>query len=172
MHKIYELEASINSIVLQMIAGVGKLRVSASETNAFSHWAQLFASWIKIRLKLQSIQNAATVVNAILPSLTTTVIFTFMIFFMEVLRLLLLRKSHFGFFGILYCFYAFILSDVQYRIYALYSIPYLGPLEEGLSDFRDRTEEVKKGHAFEELTGRFALDKVFFRYSPQSAVHQ
>lgn len=65
----------ITGLVLQLISGVGKLRVSGAENHAFRVWATEFAGQRRVTFKLGRVQNFLMVINAGYPVLSSLVIF-------------------------------------------------------------------------------------------------
>src|SRR5690606_22585917 len=71
----FQLRGRITGLVLNLLTGVTKLRVSGSEQHAFRIWAQQFASQRRISFKVGNIKNAAMVFSTIFPVLSSIAIF-------------------------------------------------------------------------------------------------
>src|SRR5690606_20090468 len=71
----FQLRGRITGLVLNLLTGVTKLRVSGAEQHAFRIWAQQFAAQRRISFKVGTIQHAAEVFSAIFPVLSSIAIF-------------------------------------------------------------------------------------------------
>ncbi|MBF4692599.1 NHLP bacteriocin export ABC transporter permease/ATPase subunit [Fusibacter ferrireducens] len=71
-----EVTNKISGLVLQIIGGVSKFRVSGSETRAFYKWATAFAEQRKIAFKKETLQNFSTTFNTVFPVITSMVLFS------------------------------------------------------------------------------------------------
>ncbi|MDE3045517.1 MAG: ATP-binding cassette domain-containing protein [Verrucomicrobiota bacterium] len=65
-----DIQGNIRALLLQMISGIGKLRVAGAEKNAFSHWASLFSRHKTLQLRERNLQTLATTFSTIFPLLT------------------------------------------------------------------------------------------------------
>jgi ATP-binding cassette subfamily C protein len=65
----------ISSLVLQLIAGVAKVRVSAAENHAFRVWAQKFSSQKSLGFSIGQIQNVVGTLSSAFPVLSSLGIF-------------------------------------------------------------------------------------------------
>lgn len=63
--RLAHLEGRLQSLVLQLVTGIAKLRLSASEDRAFARWAQLFAQDRRIGLAAARYGNLQAVLNAL-----------------------------------------------------------------------------------------------------------
>lgn len=70
LRKSLEIQGKIRGFVIQMIGGVGKLRVAGAEKNAFSYWASFFSQDKTLQLQARTAQNIVSTVAIILPMLT------------------------------------------------------------------------------------------------------
>ncbi len=77
------LQGKITGMVLQLIAGVGKLRVSGAENHAFRIWAREFSQQRRIEFIIGRIQNAVQVFNAGFPVAASMAIFFTLIWLMQ-----------------------------------------------------------------------------------------
>ncbi len=71
---LYTAVGRIAGEILQLITGVGKLRVAGATRRAFAAWADLYAEQARLRVKAQSRANAASVFGTGFHSLATLVI--------------------------------------------------------------------------------------------------
>lgn len=62
-----EIEGRLSSMVLQLLSGITKLRVSGAEGRAFSIWARDFVKKRALGIKARKIENAMEVLNIIYP---------------------------------------------------------------------------------------------------------
>lgn len=69
------LRGRITGLVLQLISGVGKLRVSGSENHGFRVWAREFSDQRRLAFKAGQIQNAVAVFNSAFPIFSSMAIF-------------------------------------------------------------------------------------------------
>ncbi len=65
----------ITGLVLQLISGVGKLRVSGAEDHGFRVWAREFADQRRLGFRAGQIQNAVAVFNSAFPIFSSMAIF-------------------------------------------------------------------------------------------------
>ena len=73
--QLIEVTNRISGLVLQIIGGVGKFRVSGSETRAFYKWATAFTEQRKISFKKETLNNFSTTFNTVFPVVTSIVLF-------------------------------------------------------------------------------------------------
>jgi NHLM bacteriocin system ABC transporter ATP-binding protein len=73
--KLFYIRGSISGLVLQLINGVNKLRVSGSEDRAFREWARKFSEQKRIAFAAGRLANMAHVFNQIFPVICTAIIF-------------------------------------------------------------------------------------------------
>lgn len=72
---ILQMRARTSGMVLQILSGIGKLKVVGAEVQAFGVWARLFAEQRQRRLRVRTLANRLTVFNAVLPVLCSIVLF-------------------------------------------------------------------------------------------------
>jgi len=169
LEKMYDLGGKINGTLLQIISGVGKLRVAAAEIRAFSYWAFLFSRFTKFHLKSQAIQNIALVYNAILSPLATTAVFAGFMFFIQSSSSFTPSQINIGtFIGFFVAFTLFssALLNVSTTLFTLSPIFQLWKRARVILEATP--EKIKKQEKIEKLDGSFSLEQVSFRYSPQS----
>jgi len=70
-----EIEGNLRGTVIQMIEGVGKLRISGVNKSAFSYWATLFAKNNTLKLKAKKLQNISILFSSVLPLISTWFIY-------------------------------------------------------------------------------------------------
>ncbi|NJO79741.1 MAG: NHLP bacteriocin export ABC transporter permease/ATPase subunit [Cyanobacteria bacterium RM1_2_2] len=72
---LIELEGEIFGLVVQLINGVGKLRISGVEERAFAQWGQKYVRQLRLTLSTQKLEDGLAVFNTIMPTLTTVALF-------------------------------------------------------------------------------------------------
>lgn len=70
-----QMNGRITGLVLQLISGVGKLRVSGAEHHGFRVWARQFSEQKRLAIRAGIIQNAVAVFNSSFPILASMAIF-------------------------------------------------------------------------------------------------
>jgi ATP-binding cassette subfamily C protein len=75
-----ELHGRIQGLVLNLISGVAKLRVTGAENHAFRIWAQQFAEQRRISFRVGGIQNAAVTFTTAFSVLSSMVLFSAMLY--------------------------------------------------------------------------------------------
>lgn len=76
--ELVERTGRMEGIVLQMLSGIQKFRVSGTEHKAFGHWFKHYLPIKKVGLKLAKIQNIQTLVNTYFFYGTLMVLYIFM----------------------------------------------------------------------------------------------
>ncbi|WP_248277831.1 NHLP bacteriocin export ABC transporter permease/ATPase subunit [Brasilonema sp. UFV-L1] len=74
---LLEQEGQIFGVMVQLINGVAKLRVAKAEARAFGYWGKQYTHQLKLMLSTQGIEDSVTVINQVLPALTTAALFWF-----------------------------------------------------------------------------------------------
>ncbi|MBW4596288.1 MAG: NHLP family bacteriocin export ABC transporter peptidase/permease/ATPase subunit [Brasilonema angustatum HA4187-MV1] len=74
---LLEQEGQIFGVMVQLINGVTKLRVAKAEARAFGYWGKQYTHQLKLILSTQVIEDTVTVINHVLPALTTAALFWF-----------------------------------------------------------------------------------------------
>lgn len=73
--RMIEISKKISGLVLQIIGGVSKFRVSGAENRAFYQWSKEFSTQRKITFKKELIQNWLKTFNSAFPVITSMIIF-------------------------------------------------------------------------------------------------
>lgn len=81
--QIANLEGKLSSMVLQIIHGIAKLRVSGSEIRAFARWAQPFGEKKKLAFKAGLIESFTMVWNSVFSIFSMIAIFSFMMYLVD-----------------------------------------------------------------------------------------
>jgi ATP-binding cassette subfamily C protein len=77
------LQGKITGLVLQLVGGVWKLRVSGAENHSFKIWARDYSSQRRLEFKIGRIQNVVEVFNSGFPVLSSMAIFFVLVKFIE-----------------------------------------------------------------------------------------
>lgn len=77
--KILAIEGSLRGMLVQLIAGVSKLRMSGAEARAFSYFTKEFAQHQTLSFNARRYTNVVTALTAALPSLSTGILFVALI---------------------------------------------------------------------------------------------
>ncbi|MFA5879049.1 MAG: NHLP bacteriocin export ABC transporter permease/ATPase subunit [Candidatus Margulisiibacteriota bacterium] len=78
-----DIQGKLNSIVLEIINGIGKFRIAGAENRIFKHWADNFATQKNISFKIAKITNYLTVYNSILPIFSSMILYYVLIKFIN-----------------------------------------------------------------------------------------
>lgn len=73
--RMIEISKKISGLVLQIIGGVSKFRVSGAENRAFYQWSKEFSEQRKITFKKELLQNWLKTFNSAFPVITSMIIF-------------------------------------------------------------------------------------------------
>jgi ATP-binding cassette subfamily C protein len=73
--KAHHLQGRLSGLVLQLISGVSKLRVSGTEDRAFAAWAREFSEMRKVTFKAGDISNYLQAFTLVLPVISILVLF-------------------------------------------------------------------------------------------------
>ena len=73
--RLHELDGRFNGLMIQMIGGVGKLRVAGSEQRAFNHWVKQYTEQLHVTLRIQRLKDVIKIFNLVLPPLATALLF-------------------------------------------------------------------------------------------------
>jgi ABC-type bacteriocin/lantibiotic exporter with double-glycine peptidase domain len=75
VRRLQHLTGALLGMTGQLITGVAKLQVAGAQERAFASWSQLFSQKQRVRQRLQSITDTMTMVNAVLPTVASVVLF-------------------------------------------------------------------------------------------------
>lgn len=74
---LIEFQGQLFGVMVQLINGVAKLRVAGAEERAFAYWGKQYSQQLKLMLSTQNIEDVVKVINDILPTLTSCLLFWF-----------------------------------------------------------------------------------------------
>lgn len=168
--KSFSLASTIQGLVVQIIAGIPKIRVAGAESRFFGLWSNLFSQKKKIDIKIQYTSAIQSLVFRLFPWLMTVVLFTTAItLFKDSIDTtkppIISMATFFGFTTAFSLFYTAALQVLE-TIYSLStSIPYW---KRAKFIVEEPLEKQEKGVQTIKLKGGIALDHVYFRYEPES----
>ncbi|MBD3308268.1 NHLP bacteriocin export ABC transporter permease/ATPase subunit [candidate division KSB3 bacterium] len=74
-----EIEGKLSGMILQLITGISKLRISGTEDRGFAVWANEFGKQRTFSLKARKVQNILATVNAIIPVCASMLFYYFVL---------------------------------------------------------------------------------------------
>ena len=158
----FELRGKVEGIVLQLLTGVGKLRVASATTRALAVWARQFAAQKQHFIASQRAANVLRIVEAGFPTVATLIVFA-----------LAQGSSPNGLTLDLGTFLAFFAAFGQAMAAmgewgtaignVLVAVPYFSRMRPLMATAVEISEDRKPPG---ELSGSFELSKVSFRYVP------
>ena len=159
-NKYFSHQGKISGFVLQLIAGIGKLRVADAIPRALGVWSRQFSTQKRTFLASQRASNALGVFEAAYPLIATLIIFAAATF----LKSKLLQDvggflAFFAAFGQAMASIGALASGISESLTAIPHITRLRPLISGATELSD--ERKSPG----ELSGMIELSRVTFRYA-------
>lgn len=165
--KTFNLKGKANGLLIQIILGLAKIRISGSENNAFAHWAHNFTKITENEYRSKNYENIIHITNSILPVLYAMVIFSGFLLFIQNKDDPFLALSPGEFLGFFTAFTAFSIAiqevtNIIFNLMPIFSLwNRAKPILEEVPEF---TESKKLPG---ELTGNFHVDNVTFSYPNQ-----
>ncbi|MGB7443290.1 MAG: NHLP bacteriocin export ABC transporter permease/ATPase subunit [Coleofasciculaceae cyanobacterium] len=74
---LLELQGNIFGQTVQLINGISKLHVAGAQERAFADWSKNYSRQIKLELTTQRVEDTVALVNTVMPTLTSGIIFWF-----------------------------------------------------------------------------------------------
>ncbi|HAI75568.1 MAG TPA: NHLP bacteriocin export ABC transporter permease/ATPase subunit [Microscillaceae bacterium] len=74
--KAFAYEGKVQGIVLQLLTGIAKFRVTGTEISAFTHWLGYFNKQRKANFQAARVQNLQNLLSGMMPILSAAVIYT------------------------------------------------------------------------------------------------
>jgi NHLM bacteriocin system ABC transporter ATP-binding protein len=158
--KQFNLQGKGSGFVLQLIAGVGKLRVAGATARALARWSQQFAVQRHYFIASQQAANALSTFDAVFPMLATLTIFALASYTNS--HLLLDLGAFLGFLAAFGQTMAAIGSLASSVSESLVAIPHLSRLKPVISTPAEISEERRSPG---ELSGEIELSGIVFRYT-------
>ncbi|MEL7060422.1 MAG: NHLP bacteriocin export ABC transporter permease/ATPase subunit, partial [Acidobacteriota bacterium] len=163
--RLFELQGTISGLVLQLISGVSKLRVSGSEDHAFRVWAERFSEQRRVAFTVGRIQNAVATWNAGFPVFSSIAIFYLVASSQEKALASGGTGLTTGEFIAFSAAYALFLTAMQSLATASLELLEAVPLYERLAPILDTEPEVDASKAYPgKLKGEIELSHLHFRY--------
>ncbi len=157
--KMLMYEGKTQGLVLQLLTGVSKFRVTGTEIRAFNEWLTLFNKKKKYAFEAIQIQNIQVVFNSLTPLVSSAILYTF---FIQSDIFLHLSTGEFLAFNA--AFGAFSGAILAMSI-ALLSIYQIFPIYERTKPILDTMPEVDTGKSNPgKLRGDIEISQVDFRY--------
>jgi NHLM bacteriocin system ABC transporter ATP-binding protein len=163
---LFYIRGNISGLVIQLINGVNKLRVSGSEDRAFREWARKFAQQKRIAYKAGKIANCVQVFNQVFPVLGSAVLFGFYAFFRGQAQISGEKfQMTTGDFVALSAIFMNVLSAMLQLSSASLELMIIFPLAERLRPIIETPPEIDEAKAHPgDLSGEIEVNQVTFRY--------
>ncbi|WFU45904.1 NHLP bacteriocin export ABC transporter permease/ATPase subunit (plasmid) [Bradyrhizobium sp. CB82] len=156
----FNLQGKASGFVLQLIAGVGKLRVAGATARALARWSQQFAVQRHYFIASQRAANALSTFDTVFPMLATLTIFALASYTNS--QILLDLGAFLGFLAAFGQATAAIGSWASSVSESLVAIPHLSRLKPVISTPAEISEERRSPG---ELSGEIELSGIVFRYA-------
>ena len=75
LRPLEEIQGDISGLMVQLIGGVSKLRISGAENRAFAHWSRKYTKQLKLMLSSQLIEDLVGLFNILIPTVASIIIF-------------------------------------------------------------------------------------------------
>jgi ABC-type bacteriocin/lantibiotic exporter with double-glycine peptidase domain len=157
----FDLQGKISGFVLQLISGIGKLRVAAATVRALAVWSRQFAIQKQYFVASQNVANALGILEVSFPTVATLVIFATAVFAKS--PLLIDIGGFFAFFAAFGQSMASVGSWAAGVSEALTAIPHLTRLRPLISGVAEVSEDRKPPG---KLSGAVEFSRLTFRYAP------
>ncbi len=163
------LRGRISGLVLNLISGVSKLRITGAEQHAFRIWAQQFAEQRRITFRVGTIQNVASTFTTVFPVFSSIVLFMVMLYDQGEAAKTHLPGLTTGDFIAFVTAYGMFLGAMQALGDASLNLLRIVPLYERLRPVLEARPEADSTKAFPgRLKGEIELSHLHFRYDSES----
>ncbi len=160
-----QMRGRITGLVLNLITGVTKLRISGAEPHAFHIWAQKFAEQRKISFSIGRIQNAVTVFNSVFPILSSIVLFLILLNAQAAAEEAGTSGITTGDFIAFSAAYGLFLAAMQALADASLNMLRVVPIYERLKPILTTPAEADRSKVYPgKLKGEIAISRLHFRY--------
>jgi NHLM bacteriocin system ABC transporter ATP-binding protein len=157
---VMQIEGRIQGLVLQLLTGISKIRVTGAEGRAFAEWAREFAKKKRLGVRTGTIEYRLATFNAAFPVLCSMLLFWVLMEYVGGARGI--SAGHFIAFNA--AFGIFLAQMLQLSSAAM-SVLLVVPLYERAKPILESLPEVDLTKADPgELSGRIDVDHVSFRY--------
>ncbi|MEO1375968.1 MAG: NHLP bacteriocin export ABC transporter permease/ATPase subunit, partial [Cyanobacteria bacterium J06635_10] len=75
LRPLEEIQGDISGLMVQLIGGVSKLRISGAENRAFAYWSKKYTKQLKLMLSSQLIEDLVALFNILIPTVASMIIF-------------------------------------------------------------------------------------------------
>jgi ATP-binding cassette subfamily C protein len=161
LKKSFECQGMIRGLLIQIISGVGKLRVASAEKSAFSHWASIFSESKFFQMKALQMQNIVNTTSTLIPLLSTWVIYVALFYWIGIDNLSL---PDFLAFNVAYGSYSLAIFPIASLIFEM--IDFVPLWERTKVILQEPLEEVSNKSSAGKLQGEIHVDGVVFGYDP------
>jgi NHLM bacteriocin system ABC transporter ATP-binding protein len=152
-------EGKVQGIILQLLHGVGKFRVTGTEVRAYTHWLKHFTAMKQANFRTLQIQNQQMNLNAVVPILGAMVLYFGMSYLGEA------RKMSTGVFLAFYAAYGAFIGAVLNGSHALLTIYSILPIYERTKPILTALPETHQAKLnVGKLKGNIEVSQVNFRY--------
>jgi NHLM bacteriocin system ABC transporter ATP-binding protein len=168
---LQRLTGELLGTVVQLIHGVAKLRVAGAEERAFAYWGRAFSQQQILRRRVQLIEDLMMVVNTVLPTLASVVLFWFAMRALQPPSTAGSQAIGTGTFLAFNAAFGTFIGGVTMLSNTIVDLLEVATLWERAKPILVAPPEVDIAKAHPgQLTGQLALDHVTFRYRQQGPV--
>lgn len=161
--QLIAIQGKISGMVLELIGGIAKLRISSAESRAFVRWSEYFILQRRLACKARNVSNITSTFNSVYSLLSSVVIFASMVWFIEVGTF---STGKFLAFNAAFVQFS---SGMMSLSSSLLSVLGIIPLYRRCEPIFKAIPEVDATQADPgELAGEIEVSKVSFRYSDDS----
>lgn len=158
------LEGKLFGLMVQLIHGVAKLRVTGSEERAFAHWGQQYRRQQELKLTIQQHEDNLLVLNQLLPVLSSAAIFSVAVGLNQFQNAAGFSTGTFLAFNVAFGSFTMGVTDLSNTLLNILTVLVLWKRARPILQ---ATPEVDGGKTDPgQLTGRLRLDRITFRYRP------
>jgi NHLM bacteriocin system ABC transporter ATP-binding protein len=158
--RLRELEGDLHGLVVQLIAGVSKLRVAGAEERGFAHWARRYTEQQQTCYTIQRLNDNLGLYDEILPAVTSILLFS------AAVSQVSGGMSTGTFLAFSTAFGAFIggIASLGHTLDTLIDVVSLWERAKPILEAEPEVDDAKTDPG--PLSGRIELDHVTFRYRP------
>ena len=165
--KITDMSGTIQGFVIQLISGLGKIRVAGAESRFFKIWSRLFAEKKRLSLRFQKLQTVTSLTRTLFPLVATVAIYTAAVLLFQKQKLGTTEKLTTGEFVGFAAAYALFVASALELLNTGFAGLKIRPLWESAKTLREQPIETsldkERAHP---LKGKVVLDHVSYRYNP------
>jgi ATP-binding cassette subfamily C protein len=74
-NRLHDLQGTFHGLMVQMVGGVGKLRVAGAEHRAFNHWVSHYTPQLQLMRRIQFLKDLITIFNLNMPTVALAFVF-------------------------------------------------------------------------------------------------